>query len=328
MGEPDISRSSLDLMKFPFKLRGGALLDVVGFGTNAVDHLVRVSQFPAFGSKVEITDYSTSAGGEAASTMAGLSRLGYRAAYAGRFGGDPEGNVGFDSLIEEGVDTDHAEVIADARTQVAFIVIDERTGERTIMWKRDERLEYSEADAPIAAAGLGRILHMTPHDTAACIWMARTAREQGVVVSLDVDNVFDGIDNLLPLVDICIASADLPERLLGITDPKTALVEIAERYGCPVIGLTLGHAGSIMYCGGEFIETIGFPVPGGCVDTTGAGDAFRTGFLYGLLAGKTVEDSALTANAVAALKCRRDGARAGLPDRKELITFLQPHGVS
>jgi sugar/nucleoside kinase (ribokinase family) len=64
-------------------------------------------------------------------------------------------------------------------------------------------------------------------------------------------------------------------------------------------------------------------VPGGCRDTTGAGDAFHTGFLYGLLRGEDVESSLKMANAVAALKCRSLGARTALPRADELAEFLR-----
>ena len=86
--------------------------------------------------------------------------------------------------------------------------------------------------------------------------------------------------------------------------------------------MTLGEKGSLIYCENEFIETDGFEVPGSCKDTTGAGDAFRSGFLYGLINGETIEQSARTANAVAALKCRQMGARTALPREDELREML------
>ena len=310
-------------MRFLFHIFPENDFDVVGFGTNAVDYLIRVPEYPAYNSKLELTDYSMAAGGEIASTMFGLQKLGLKTAYAGRFGGDQTGELGRRSLAKAGVDMTYVETILDAKTQIAFILIDDKSGERTVIWQRDKKLAYAAPDAPIEAAVRGRVLHITPHDTQACIRMARTAKENGVIVSIDVDNVFDGIEELLSLVDVCIASAELPEKLLGITDKKAALTEIAARFGCAVTGLTLGASGSIFLCQNSFIETPGFDVPGGCVDTTGAGDAFRTGFLYGMLTGETVEKSALTANAVAALKCRDHGARSALPDKKALNMLLK-----
>jgi sugar/nucleoside kinase (ribokinase family) len=153
--------------------------------------------------------------------------------------------------------------------------------------------------------------------------MAKAAKRSGALVSIDIDNIFEGLERVLPLVDIFVSSAEFPERLVGIADKKTALREIKARYGCAVVGMTLGETGSLLFCGDEFIRTDGFEVPGGCRDTTGAGDSFRVGLLYGFLQGASVEVSARMANAVAALKCRAIGARTSLPDRKELTDLLK-----
>jgi sulfofructose kinase len=309
-------------MEFPFSLRPHAEFDAVGFGTNAVDYLIRVPVYPEFNSKIELSDYTIAAGGEIASSMTGLARLGLRCAYAGRFGDDEAGVIGLRSLNDEGVDTAYAETVTRARTQVAFIIVDEKTGERTVIWKRDELLRYTPAEAPTDLAARGRVLHITPHDGEATIRMAAAAKEAGTVVSADVDNLFDGLDELLRLVDICIMSAELPSRFVQIDDPRKALHEISRKYGCGITGLTLGRRGSLMYSQNEFVESTGFDVPGGCVDTTGAGDAFRAGFLYGMLSGYSLEKSSACGNAVASLKCRGMGARQTLPSRTELEDLI------
>ncbi|MGI8495751.1 MAG: carbohydrate kinase family protein [Pyrinomonadaceae bacterium] len=310
-------------MRFPFKLPGGKEFDAVGFGTNAVDYLIVVPQYPDFNSKIELTDYTELAGGEIASTMAGLSRLGMKTAYIGRFGSDPAGDFGVKTLRDESVNLDFAEQITGAKTQIAFILIDERNGERTVIWKRDAKLAYGEQEAPLEIARNGRVFHATPHDAPACAQMAKTAKEAGAIISIDIDNLFDGIENLLPMIDIFISSEEFPSKLLGIKDRKTALREIKSRFGCRIAGMTLGEKGSLLLCENEFIETAGCAVPGGCKDTTGAGDAFRVGLLYGLLTGETVEISAEMANSVAALKCRSLGARTALPDKTELLRFIK-----
>ncbi len=309
-------------MKFPFDLTADKEFDVVGFGTNAVDYLVQVPEYPVFGAKIELSNYIRLAGGEAATTMVGLRRLGLKTCYVGRFGDDKEGDFGLQTLRDEAVDVSFAEQIEGAKTQIAFIVIDERSGERTVIWHRDKMLAYSEKDAPIDAATLGKVLHFTPHDTRACLQMARKAKAGGAIVSIDVDNVFDGINELLPHVDILISSAEFPEKLVGIEDKKNSLREVKSRFGCPIVGMTLGEQGSLLLCENEFVETVGFAVPNGCKDTTGAGDAFRVGLLYGLLTGETVETSARMANAVAALKCRALGARTAMPTVAELSELL------
>ncbi len=309
-------------MRFPLKLKSDVEFDVLGFGTNAVDYLIQVPEYPTFDSKVELSDYLQLAGGEIATAMVGLQRLGLKTCYVGRFGKDSAGDFGLESLRNEGLDVSFAEQLDGAKTQIAFIVIDERNGERTVIWKRDKKLGYNANEAPFRIAANSKIIHFTPHDTAACIELARVGREAGAIVSIDIDNVFDGIEELLPLVDVLIASSDFPKKLFGTDNHKEALIKLKEKYGCAVSGLTLGEEGSIIFCENEFIETNGFEVPNGCKDTTGAGDSFRAGFLYGIVAEEDLEECARIANAVAALKCREVGARTALPNLEELRDML------
>jgi sulfofructose kinase len=305
-------------LRFPFRLPVGKQFDAVGFGLNAVDRLIVVPEYPAFDTKVRFLEHKQTAGGQTATAMVALQRLGLKTAYAGRFGSDAEGVFGIASVKDEGVDVEFVEVIEGARTQLAFIIIEERSGERTIIWDRDERLAYKPGEAPIQVASRGRVLHLDAHDPPACARMARGARDSGTIVSADIDNIYEGLPDLLPLIDILIVSKEFPHRLTGISDERASLVELKARYGCVVVGMTRGLRGAIVYCEGEFIESPAFEVPGGCRDTTGAGDAFRGGFLFGLLTGEDIETGLKLANAVAALKCRGRGARTALPSRAEL----------
>jgi sugar/nucleoside kinase (ribokinase family) len=308
---------------FPFRLVSEKEFDAVGFGLNAVDHLVVVPAYPAFDTKVRLREHVQAAGGQTASAMAALSRLGMCTAYAGRFGSDAEGRFGLEALKAEGVNTDFAEVIEGARNQVAFIVIDERNGERTIIWDRDERLAYAADEAPIEIAARGRVLHLDAHDPPACARLAQAAREAGTLVSADIDNIYEGLPELLPLIDVLISSKEFPHRLTGIADERTSLVEIKARYGCSIVGMTLGTRGALLYMDGIFLESPAFAVTGGCRDTTGAGDAFHAGFIYGMLQGFEIETSLKLANATASLKCRALGARTSLPTETEIIEFLK-----
>lgn len=311
-------------MRFPLTISESKDFDVVGFGLNAVDHLIVVPEYPAFDTKMRLLEHKQSAGGQTASAIVALQRLGLRTAYAGRFGSDPEGHFGFASIKDEGVDVEFAEIVEGAHTQIAFVIIDQRSGERTIVWDRDDCVGYKPEDAPVAVATRGRVLHIDAHDPPACVVMAKAARAAGTIVSSDFDTIYEGLLDVLPLVDILITSKDLPHRLTGISDERASLVELKARYGCAIVGLTLGERGAIVYCEGELIESPAFAVPGGCRDTTGAGDAFRGGFLYGLLKGEDIETSLRMANAVAALKCRSLGARTSLPTASELSDFLKP----
>ncbi|MBA2379929.1 MAG: carbohydrate kinase family protein [Blastocatellia bacterium] len=310
-------------MHFPISLPKDRKFNVTGFGTNAVDFLIQVPNYPAFNSKVELLTYTRAPGGEVATTLAGLSRLGFRTSYVGRFGDDDAGHLGLESLTKEGVDVSAAEQIKGAKTQIAFIIIDERTGERTVIWQRDEKLGYREDEVDPALAEDCQVLHFTPHDTSACIRLAQAARNTGTVVSIDIDRTFEGVDRLLPLVDVLIASSDFARSYTGVNDERESLAALAQNAGSAVAGVTLGERGSLLYVKGDFILTPGFPVPGGCKDTTGAGDSFRTGLLAGILKGESLKESARMGNAVAALKCRAVGARTSLPTPEELDAILK-----
>ena len=310
-------------MRLPFSVVAQKDFDVVGFGLNAVDHLIVVPEYPAFDTKTRFTEYERSAGGQTASAMVALQRLGLKTAYAGRFGSDDDGRFGLLSLQYEGVNLDDAETIEGADNQVAFIMIDSRSGERTIIWDRDERLSYRPDEVPIGLAIRGRVLHLDAHDPPACAVMAAAAREAGAIITADIDNVYEGLPALLPLIDVLITSSAFPHRLTGISDERAALVELKRQYGCAIVGATLGTRGAVIYVDGQFIESPAFEVPGGCRDTTGAGDAFHAGFICGMLRDETLESCMKLGNAVAALKCRALGARSALPTADELKEFLQ-----
>lgn len=309
-------------MHFPLSLPANKPFDAVGFGLNAVDHLIVVPEYPAFDTKMRLLQHKQSAGGQTASAMVALRRLGLKTAYAGRFGSDPEGLFGFQTLKDDDVNVEFAQIIEGAQNQIAFITIDVRSGERTIVWDRDERLAYKREEAPVEFGPLGRVLHLDAHDPPACVRVAQAARETGTIVSADIDNVYEGLPELLPLIDIMIGSKEFAGRVTGIADARQALVELKNRYGCTLVGMTIGAAGAVVYHEGTFIESPGFAAPGGCRDTTGAGDAFHSGFLYGFLTGEDLETSLKLGNAVAAIKCSALGARTALPTKSELDSFL------
>jgi sulfofructose kinase len=309
-------------MQFPFRLPSGRKFDAAGFGVNAVDHLLVVPEFPKSNTKIRMIQYKQGAGGQTASAIVALQRLGMRTTYAGRFGDDLEGAFGLQSLKHEGIDLEFAETIQGARTQIGYIYVDAKRGERTVIWDRDELLAYTDRDVPAELARRARVIHLDAHDPLACARMAQAAKAAGTIVSADIDNVYEGLPEFLPLIDVLISSKEFPRLLTGIDDPHLALREIKMKYGCALVGLTKGGRGATVLCEGEFLETAAFQVPGGCVDTTGAGDAFHGGFLYGLLQGEEIERSMEIGCAVAALNCRVLGARAGLPTREELHAFL------
>lgn len=308
-------------MRFNFKLPNDREFDVVGFGLNAADHLVTVPRYPAFNTKTRLIEHQQLAGGQVSSAMVGVQRLGLSASYIGKVGDDYEGRLLIGSLLSEGVECAGVMVAPGARTQSAVIIIEQFSGERTILWHHDEGTRIAPDEIQQTAITRARVLHLDGYDTQAAIQAARWAHEAGVGVTMDLDTAYRGLDELLPLVDFLIMSHGLADELSGMMDERAALKQLHERFGCYLVAMTQGARGALAFVEDQFIASPAFRPPV-CRDTTGAGDAFRAGFIYGLVKGLSVEETMRTANAVAALKCRELGARAGLPTAEELHRFL------
>ena len=307
-------------MEFGVDIPHGKPFDAVALGLNAVDHLIVVPRFPEFNSKIPFLSHTLAPGGQSATAMVTLARLGMRARYIGKVGSDDLGRFQINSLLSEGVESSGVRVVDSAESQTAFIIIDQTTGERTILWHRDERLTIAPDEVDFEMVTSGRVLLLDGHDVAASIRAAEHARRAGIPTVLDIDNFYDGAEELLPLIDFNICSSDFPKRATGETDLKLALKKLHEQSGTCFVTSTVGKYGVLAYFQGQYIHSPAFEVV--CRDATGAGDAFHGGFIYGLLNGLSVEETLRFANAVAALKCRAVGARTALPTLEEVSRFL------
>ena len=313
-------------MRVPVELPSaeGRPFDAVGFGLNTTDLLAVLANHPVPGTKQGIRRFEVRPGGQAATAMTACSRLGWAARYVGRFGGDAHGAAGRTSLTEAGVDVTASETVAGATNMVSLVLVDETTGQRTILWSRHPGLEMTPGDIPVDAVCSGRVLLVDCHETAAATRAAHVARQAGIPTVIDVEKVRPGIEGLLSEVDVIITAEEFPAAHTGVADLGGALRALAETYRPALVCATLGERGSLALVAGEEVRTQPFRVP--VVDTTGAGDAFRGGFIGGWLAGGRETDCVEVlryANAVAALKCRRLGARAGLPTRPEVDRLLR-----
>lgn len=313
-------------MRVPFPLvpPSERSVDVVGLGLNSVDLVAVVAEYPTSNTKQRLQRFARLPGGQTATALAVAARLGWRASYIGRFGGDELGGLSRASLTDEGVDLSASKTIADATNQFAVVLVDARSGERTVLWDRHPALTMDPDEVSAAAVQAGRLLLVDCHETASATRAARYAREAGIPVVLDVEKVRPGIAELLQQTDAIIAAEAFPTELTGYDAPGRALEALAREFDAPLVAVTLGAEGSLARCGGKEIRTRAFAVD--CIDSTGAGDAFHGGFAAACLHGPgqqvDVEDALLYANAVAALNCRALGARGGVPTRDEVARLL------
>jgi sugar/nucleoside kinase (ribokinase family) len=257
-----------------------------------------------------------------ATAAAVCARLGWRARYVGSFGDDMFGELSRQSLVDEGVSLEGSRTVPGATNQFAIILVDAPSGERTVLWDRHPALTLDPEAVSRDDVTSGRILVVDCHDTPASAQAAKYARDGGVLTVVDVEKVRPRINELLQNIDAIIASQEFPSELTGHEEPGRALQAIAREFSTPLVCVTLGEGGSLALCNGREVRTPGFAVD--CLDSTGAGDAFRGGFAAGVLrfADGDVEDVLRYANAVAALNCRRLGARGGMPTVEEVDELL------
>ena len=136
------------------------------------------------------------------------------------------------------------------------------------------------------------------------------ARDAGIPVIADLDDLYPGVEELLGKIDYLITSRDIPGRLTGESDLRKSLPVVRSRYGCRLTAATLGHEGVLAWDGSRFHYAAAFRVQP--LDTTGAGDIFHAGFIYGLLQGWPLPRQLDFACAAAALNCTAPGARGGI----------------
>ena len=283
-------------------------IDLVGVGLNATDTLIRLPHYPALGSKVEFRSADVLPGGQVATAVAACQQWGLRTRYVGKIGDDSAAAIHRAEFDRLGVET-HLVTASGCASQQAVILVDD-AGERTVLWKRDNGLTLLPEELRPEWITHARALHVDGHDTAAAAVAAGWARDAGVPVVADLDDLYAGIETLLDKIDYLITSRDIPGRLTGDQNLRQSLPAVRNRYGCRLTAATLGDEGVLAWDGSRFHYAPAFQVK--TLDTTGAGDIFHAGFIYGLLRGWPLSRQLDFACAAAALNCTAAGARGGI----------------
>jgi sugar/nucleoside kinase (ribokinase family) len=292
--------------------------DVVGVGENSVDLVYRVPHLPGAGAKVRVSGCRRLLGGQVATTLATCASLGLRTRYVGAIGNDEHGRLIRSELEQRGIDTMYA-AVRYAPNRHAVILIDERTGERTIAWQRDKALRILPGDLPPDILTDARLLHVDNVDEEAAIAAAQMAREKGAIVTTDIDEVGPRTGDLIAAASFPVLAEHVPRALTGESDPARALRALRRQHD-GMLCVTLGARGSMLLAGDALHEAPGFRVA--VVDTTGAGDVFRGALIYSLLRGDPPDAMLRFANAAAAVSCTREGALASVPNLQEINGLL------
>ncbi len=292
--------------------------DIIGIGVCTVDYLVIVPRLPQRNENMRARTFARELGGLASIALIAAARLGARAKLVTRIGDDEAGAYIRGALLAEGIDISQLLVEAGSESHVSVIVVDEPSGDRSIMTRPPTSQPVGAQELRRADIGDARVLFVDKCNEAT-LQVAKWAREVGSHVVLDPSQPYAEVKPLLehvtvPIVPEAWARAWMPDR------PVSAVAERLCQEGAEIAIVTLGERGAVASWGGQTQTFPAFAVD--VVDTTGAGDAYHGAFMYALLQGWDVPRMATFAAAVGALNCRALGGRSALPGLDEVERFL------
>ena len=300
--------------------------DVLGVGANSIDRVYRLPQYPqpaGPAAKLRILSHTLSPGGQTATVLATCAAMGLRTKYIGTFGNDAGARLVREELTRRGVDIEDA-IECNAPNPWALILLDTRTGERGVLWDRDERARLKPADVGADLITAARLVHVDDVDPDTAVATAALARLAGIRVTSDIEQVTELTEPLMAAVDIPIFAEPVPEALTGESDPERALRKLRLRHP-GLLCVTMGSGGAMLLDGDRLHHAQAPTVS--AVDTTGAGDVFRGAFIHALLRGDSAPEILRFANAAAALSCTRPGAIRGVPTLAEVNASLGAPGT-
>ena len=298
--------------------------DVIGFGALNVDKIYQVPRIAKEGEETFILDFQETPGGSAANTIVGLAKLGLKTGFIGKVADDYEGQLLINDFKREDVNTDGIVVVKEGRSGVVTAYVDKK-GERALYVHPSVNDSLTFEQINLEYAKQARFLHLTSVDEKPFQAQKKLIEEvSDVKVSLDPGEIYarKGLTKLRSLIKksfVVLPSEGELKMLTGKRWKEGAKMLVKE--GAGIVAVKLGEKGCYVTDGKEahLIE----PFKVNVVDTTGAGDAFSAGFLYGLINGKDLYQCGRLGNFVASRCVTKVGARTGLPTLSDLKDILR-----
>lgn len=291
----------------------------VGIGQCSWDLLALSEGFPKPDTKHEIGSLSGQGGGPVATAMVALARLGARCSFHGVAGDDEYGPKIAQSLLDEGVDASGLVMRSRAGSQVAFILVEPSTQRRTIIWRRPTAVPLGAQELPEGFLDGSDILLLDGLMSEVSLHAARMAKGAGVPVLLDAGRMRPGMMELAAMADHVVGSEEFARDIGMNPDSPEDFHQKARSTFPGLLTITLGKRGCISFPDAGPIHVPAYDLD--VLDTTGAGDVFHAGYAYGVMRGLPLVDTLKFASALAALKCRSLGGRAGIPTLDEAVSL-------
>jgi sulfofructose kinase len=219
------------------------------------------------------------------------------------------------SLDEEGVDTSGILVREGFDSQFAFIVAEPGVGRRTIFWRKPTGASPDPEEIDYGTIRKATVFHTDGIFIEASLAASKAAKEAGIQVVVDAGSLREGMLDLAQVSDYFLASETFAKGLAAEDEPLDVCYKLAE-FGPPVVGVTLGPRGYVALDRGNIIQRSAYPVE--AVDTTGCGDVFHGGFIYGLIQGWDVDKSLDFASWAAAMVSLKLGGRTSIPTLEQM----------
>ncbi|UCF87631.1 MAG: hypothetical protein JSV71_02675, partial [Nitrospiraceae bacterium] len=291
----------------------------------SLDYLFVIDEFPLPDTKKEVHSWTACGGGPVATALVTLSLLGISCMFYGVIGDDESGRKIEESLRAENMEVRGLMKRPHSRSQTAFIAVEKMSGKRTIFWKRPSGESLKPEEISEGFLENADFLLLDGLMIEASLFAAALAKKRNIPVILDAGRVRERVLELALLCDYIVASEEFAiefnqESGARLERPDEALSRM-KSFGAKACTITLGDRGSITMADDKVFHTPAFRV--NVVDTTGSGDVFHGGYIYGLLKDWNIEDVVQFATACASLKCRQLGGRAGIPTLEEVKTLLR-----
>lgn len=294
------------------------MYDVVGIDTPCVDLLCHIEKIPEPNESIEIVEISWQGGGKVATGIIAAARLGLKTAIIGNVGNDVYGNYCIDDFKNHGVDIENMTAEENKSTTLCVVLSDGRTNGRNILYKKGNTSYPGITALNYQMIKNSRYLHIAGwkgiHNDA-----AKYAKENGTVTVLDADAYSPGLDEIMPYIDILIASEFVYKHYFKDDCYMNNLKQLSHK-GPGTIIFTFGGDGCVGVNNDKYFHIPAFKV--NVRDTVGAGDVFHGAYIFGLCQNWDAEKCAEFASAVSAIKCTKIGGRAGIPTAAMTQEFI------
>jgi len=299
--------------------------DCVGIGLSTYDFTLEVSEYPIANTKNTAVRHHGNGGGPVPTAIVTLASLGCKTALASTMGDDLFcGNI-MEELHGYNIDTSAIRIDPDIETLQSHILVESGTGNRTVIMHTNQMPEITREQVPEELLRNTRFIALDSRPSPTIIKLVQLAKKYGTEIMLDAGSVQEHTDNLLPLIDYPVVSRDFVTAYFGHSNYESACRELVKR-GARIAGVTMGKDGSVLADGKQTIYIPAFKVD--TFDSTGAGDVYHGGFLFGIMQKWPLKAIGQFASAVAAITIEVFGSRTNIPTLRDVAMFLESQDVS